>query len=210
MKATQARGSLLVLVLASCAGDVSEVEEGDLCADGKCDSFGPTSGCASADGLGFSYCGGETVCVENDCVAAFPRAYVLAPRYADLPLEPEGEGSYWDGPMDNPLVAPDPYMVIFVDGEEIYETGVDHEDWDADWEEEELEVALTEGSVLRVEVWDHDIFPISHDFAMACGFTMSASLLRIGHISCDIAFGDREGVETEGVGGRLSVHVEPI
>jgi|GEM_PF-4864464 len=94
-------------------------------------------------------CDGDEFCSENECELVFGRSFEVIFWAADI--EPfDGSGSDWDL-----TGAPDPFGVLSIDGEEVFETDVVDDSLTADWGES-ANVVVTQ-QTLCIEVWDEDL-----------------------------------------------------
>lgn len=136
-------------------------------------------------------CSGEQICIcppgttglcesGGTCSPAFGRGYrVGLVGFSLPPVRPDG--MCWDDPGCG---APDPYVVVQVDGIEVGRTPAASDIYEGGWSPPAVfDFRLDAGSSLRLEVYDEDL--ISDDGAFACNFQpISAVQLRSRQASC--------------------------
>lgn len=149
------------------------VDAGSQEGDGATDAMEVT-GC----GPNNTVCTGETICVEEACEAAFDRTYEFHLLLAKLELT-DSKGMSWDLSGG----APDPYMVLEINGVEVMRTEPVEDSFVPEFPETTLQV-IPAGATITATLYDSDIGP--DDKVFVCEATpITAENLREGVLSCD-------------------------
>ncbi len=166
---------------ASCgqtiAGALCTSSNGGSCVGGAICSASGTCGpppCSAADP---DSCSGETICIGTTCEAAFPRFYTLT--VGDVTIaQRDDNGECWDAACG----APDPFLVILVNGAELGRTSTRQDVFSASFDEA-FDIELVAGSELRVAMFDEDL--TDDDIIVACGAdSLDAATIRLRDLAC--------------------------
>jgi hypothetical protein len=133
------------------------------------DTCGTSSICA-CPGLASS-CSGTGTCVPLFGTYQIQIASAMLPA-----LDPSGAD--WDVG----LVAPDPYVQVNVAGGSVGTTPVVADAFRATWPPAVFNATLSNGTVVRLDVYDEDV--LSDDFAFMCSITINAAALRARTFTC--------------------------
>lgn len=171
---------LMALWVGAACTDAGNDDGPSFCGDGVCnigESAGNCPGDCAAGGAcspSNDTCGGETICVGNSCVAAFPRVYAITNVSVMLPTtDPNGEA--WDLGGG----APD----LFVgDSSGNPLTNTVQDQFSATFPGP-FDVQLIAGATLRISIWDEDVS--ANDLAFSCqAAPVTADLLRSRVLRC--------------------------
>lgn len=135
------------------------------CASATCDPASPTS------------CGGESICINQQCVPAFGRNYVFTVRSGTFPQFDE-TGSPWDAAGG----LPDGFVRLTINGAP-FTTAAVQDNLQPVWNFSTPPTLVPGGTVVLIEVFDEDI--AADDGAWACQANpLSASMLRSRGVTC--------------------------
>jgi hypothetical protein len=123
-------------------------------------------------------CVGDDICIGTTCHAAFPRTYTLI---LGVSLDSrDNDGECWDEPLCG---APDPYVVLRVDGQELGRTDEASDTFGHRWSERPFMVTLRAGSVVELVASDGDV-DLDDPAARCIASPITAAALRSGQIDC--------------------------
>lgn len=122
-------------------------------------------------------CGGETVCVNSQCVAAFGREYVITIADAAIPVA-KPDGSAWDPDGS----APDPFAVLSLNGRALGTTTAVQDSLLPVWRQTTAPTVIPAGVSMRLDVVDKDA--VSDDGILTCTWELTADLLHAGFARC--------------------------
>lgn len=169
----------------------SESCEAGVCESPGCSVRDTASGVEdTCTGENICQCPGSPFCEgTGTCVSAFGRIYRVGIAQAELP-DRNPSGDCWDTGCG----APDPYVVLSVDGTVVDRTPTASDTFTPAWSPVfTRDVTIVAGSDLRLDVFDEDI--ADDDGAFACVFEpISAARLRSRDLSCDGALGELTSV----------------
>jgi len=160
----------------SCASDCPA---GPRCGDGSCDLTESSSTCPSDCGTAActaipDSCTGNNICVNQQCVGAFPRTYNVVNVQVSVPATDPSDGLEWD--IGSP---PDMYVG---DAARNAQTATVQDQYTATFNGP-IPVFLTAGQEFYVYVWDADLS--TADYVTGCGSAaVAAATLRGRVLSC--------------------------
>lgn len=163
-------GLLVVCVLAGCGGG-GGIAGSSPGSSSSCNIEDPTS------------CSGERVCSAGSrtCEPVFPHTYDLSGLVVSLPPR-DPRGDCWDVDIVG-CGAPDPFIVVKLDGERIGKTGAKKDTRTGSFSNSFTIELFDDFSLLGLEVWDEDLS--EHDRAFTCELELSATNLRGAGNYCD-------------------------
>lgn len=122
-------------------------------------------------------CGGETICIGQECVQAFGRNYVFTVRSGTFP-QFDRSGDPWDAAGG----LPDGFVVLTINGTP-FTTRAVQDTLTPAWNQATSPTPIPGGTVLLIEVYDEDL--TDDDPAWACQANpLTADFLRGGAITC--------------------------
>lgn len=123
-------------------------------------------------------CTGENICVSGACVPAFGRFYEVRDVSVSVPTT-DDTGAAWDALGG----APDPFIVVSVDGSEIATSATRDDTFSASFAGP-YAASLLAGSSLTIEVYDEDVS--FNDLMFTCSASpITANLLRGRSLACN-------------------------
>lgn len=130
-------------------------------------------------------CTGETLCISNNCEAAFGRVYRITVVSASVPTNNQGQD--WDAGGG----APDLFAVIAVDDNSIGMTGTVEDQFEASWNQY-VDTVIVAGNKLTIAVWDEDLS--EHDLAFFCDWDpLTVEAIRAETLTCSGTAGTLSG-----------------
>jgi hypothetical protein len=160
-----------VVVLPFCGDGVCSADESPQTCASDCPAVACTADPAS--------CAGDTICSAGVCVPAFGRAYTII-VHSMLISTYTPDGLYWDAGGG----APDPYVIIWLDGVSLATTSYVADSFVPMWNEAAPPAIILPGSRLQFDVWDSDV--TIDDGIMTCvAAPLTADQLHGGKIVCD-------------------------
>lgn len=155
---------------AVCGNLVCEAGESSLTCPGDCTT-------ATCDPAVATSCGGETICISQQCVPAFGRNYVFTVRSGTFPQFDES-GTPWDAAGG----LPDGFVTLTINGA-AFTTPAVQDNLTPTWNFATPPTNIPGGSVVRVDVFDEDI--AADDLAWACqASSLTAGMLRSRGLTC--------------------------
>jgi len=125
-------------------------------------------------------CGGETICVADQCEGAFGRFYRIDGVVASF-AEFDSTNTCWDGNCG----APDPFVQFTLNGEVVLTTVSSSDTFNASFGES-ADVLIPAGSQLKIQAFDDDGSSSAPDLGVDCvADPLSADLLRGRVLTCD-------------------------
>lgn len=182
---TKAFSLALTLGLAACTTDDAGDDDGTapVCGNLVCEAGESSASCASdcnaatCDPANPSSCGGDAICISQQCVPAFGRNYVFTIRSGTFPQFDE-TGAPWDAAGG----LPDGYVRLTINGTP-FTTPTVQDNLTPAWSFSTPPTLVPGGSVLLIEVFDEDI--AVDDGAWACQANpLQASALRARGVTC--------------------------
>lgn len=123
-------------------------------------------------------CGGESICVVDQCLDAFGRVYVLSNLYVELPAR-NSVGDDWDAGGG----APDPFFTVQLNGEEVLTTTAAPNTFSASFSDT-ANVVIPAGSTFELIVADEDLAIPDPGFTCIAD-PLTANLLRGRVLTCE-------------------------
>lgn len=170
---------VVIAALAAMAGACTENDWEDEDDDNMHNNGGGGGGGGSSCSPSADNCAGETICVNNACVAAFPRVYAIT-NVTHMVSTTTSTGAGWD--VGNG--APDLFVTISVNNTVAATTSVVADQFSASWAGP-FSVQLIAGSTLALNSYDEDL--TTNDPGYQCGAPITAALLRSRELGCTTA-----------------------
>ncbi len=157
---------------AVCGNAVCEAGESSLTCPGDCEG---TATCSPANP---GSCGGETICINQQCVPAFGRNYVFTVTNGVF-TQRDDTGATWDAAGG----LPDPLVILTINGVD-FTTPAVADTLTPTWNFVTPPVLVPGGTVLLIAVYDEDL--TANDLGWACQANpLTADFLRGGGVSCN-------------------------
>lgn len=173
----------LVVGCVSDDGDGGDDDTGPICGNTVCEAGESSLSCpsdcsaATCSPTNPSSCGGETICINQQCVPAFGRNYVFTVTNGTFTQNDE-TGATWDAAGG----LPDPFVVLTINGA-AYMTTANQDTLTPSWNFATPPVLIPGGSVVLIEAYDEDL--TVDDLGWACQANpLTADFLRGGGLSC--------------------------
>ncbi|HVV81854.1 MAG TPA: C2 domain-containing protein [Kofleriaceae bacterium] len=177
---------LLMATAAGLAGCTSGDDDGaaaPVCGNGVCEAGESSLTCpgdctaATCDPAVPTSCGGETICISQQCVPAFGRNYVFTVRSGTFP-QFDQSGQPWDAAGG----LPDGYVKLTINNVP-FTTPTVEDNLTPTWNASTPPTNIPGGSVVLIEVFDEDI--AVDDGAWSCSANpLTADLLRDRTLTC--------------------------
>ncbi len=153
-----------------CGNTVCEAGESSLTCPSDCTS-------ATCSPSNPSSCGGETICINSQCVPAFGRNYVFTVTNGTF-TQFDDTGVPWDAGGG----LPDPFVVLTINGTAYTSPTID-DTLTPTWNYATSPVVIPGGTTLRIDVYDEDL--TVNDPGWACQANpLTADYLRGGGLAC--------------------------
>jgi hypothetical protein len=176
-------GLTLVGLSACMSGDGDDDGTSPVCGNLVCEAGESSLTCASdcaiaaCDPATPASCGGETICINQQCVPAFGRNYVFTVRSGTFP-QFDQMGDPWDAAGG----LPDGFVRLTINGAP-FTTPAVQDNLTPTWNFSTPPTLIPGGTVLLIEVFDEDL--AADDGAWACQANpLQASMLRGRGVTC--------------------------